>query len=62
MTVHACIRQLSSSTEVKDDIHRELTKYKADAGNFRLNEAIRQRKDKHTSPGKLLLFRKKLVT
>ena len=60
--LYECINKLSSSPENLDDIHRELSKYKACAGNFRLEEVIRHRKDKHTSPGKLLLFRKKLVT
>ncbi|XP_024632201.1 uncharacterized protein [Medicago truncatula] len=47
--LYECIRKLSSSPENMDDIHRELSKYKACAGKFRLKEAIRHREDKHTS-------------
>jgi hypothetical protein len=50
--LYECIRKLSSSLENLDDIHRDLSKYRACSGNFRLEEAIRHKEDKHTSPGK----------
>ena len=54
--LYECIRRLGTSTENVDDIYADLDKYRAGSGNFKLEEAIRHREDKRTSPGKWLLF------